>query len=262
MEPIILFRHSIREEEEFSAAKQYFQVVESRSLCKNNLVIPRYSALPYYKELETDLKENNCQLINSYKQHQWIADFEYYEDLKEFTPQSWNQDNFSNSTYPGPFVVKGKTNSKKHKWNTHMFAVDRNAANKIASELRNDMLIGEQDVIYRQYVPLKTFEVGINGVRFANEWRFFYYKTNKISHGFYWSIMDDLSLPYINDEALELADKIAKIASEKVNFFVMDIAEKEEGGWVLIEMNCGTMSGLSLNDPHVFYSNLAKQLKD
>ena len=260
MEPIILYRAASTDKEEVVAMQKHFATTPNRTNCKNQLVIPRYSCLPYYRELEEDLKHNNCEIINTYRQHQWIANFDYYYDLKEYTPETWDFSNFYKSDYQGPFVVKGRTNSRKHQWNSLMFAETRDRAIHIACELGNDGLICDQEIIFRKYIPLKTFEVGLNGMRFANEWRCFYYKTQRLTCGYYWSTADDLASPYITKQGLDLADKIAEVAAQHVNFFVLDVAETESGDWILIEINDGSMSGLSENDPNVLYENLHKEL--
>lgn len=259
----MLFRPSYDDGNELNIAKKYFNVHRYRSTIPNDsTVIGRYSTLPYYDELEQDLLHNNSKLINSYYSHRWIADFEYYESFKDITPQSWSEHEFPYSTYNGPFVVKGKTNSKKLKWNTHMFAEDRRKAVEIAAELMCDPYISQQGVIYREYVPLKTYEIdSVCGVHYSNEWRFFYYKNIRLSYGYYWSIASDPS-GEMDNVGLELAQKIADIASQHVNFFVVDIAQKEDGGWILIELNDGQQSGLSENDPDVLYYNLAKAINN
>jgi len=56
MNPVILMRHSLAEEEEYLAAQKYFPVHSTRaSLPEDSLVIGRYSVLPYYGELCDDL---------------------------------------------------------------------------------------------------------------------------------------------------------------------------------------------------------------
>jgi hypothetical protein len=262
MTPTILFRVSdFDSEEECKIAEKYFHISRTRSACpRDSLVIGRYSVLPYYYELVQDLQYNNSKLINSHDQHLWIANFEYYEALKEYTPETWDDNNFYRSTYEGPFVVKGKTNSKKHKWNKLMYAKDRFDATKIASELMSDMMIVEQGVIYRKYVPLKTFEIGLNNLPFTNEWRFFYLGSERLAYGYYWSSAEKTDYQ-ITQEGLDFADKIAKIARKYVNFFVLDIAETEEGNWILIEINEAMMSGLSEVDPDELYGNLLNRLR-
>ena len=261
MEPAILFRNNPDIQDEVEAAQKYLPVLFSRSLCSDKLIVGRYSCLPFYKELEEDLKYNNCRLINTYKQHRWIANFEYYEQLKDYTPETWSADEWYKCTYDGPFVLKGRTNSRKHQWSTRMFAANRDVANEIATELYADTMIGEQDILFRKYVPLKTFEYGIGGMPFANEWRFFYLGARRLSYGYYWSIADDIESPVITEEGLDLADEVARIAAKHANFFVVDVAEKQDGGWVVIELNDGQMSGLSENNPDLLYSNLSLALK-
>jgi len=262
MKPVILFRGSLAEEGELECAQKFFDVKTQRSACHDQLVIPRYSYLPFAKELEGDLLINGCTLINSYKQHSWIANFAYYEQLEAFTPKTWDETSFVDCDDPGGFVVKGKTNSKKFSWNRMMFANNKREAVHIGCQLLEDSMIGQQEIIYRKYVPLKTFEIGINGLPFTNEWRFFFLGEKLLSYGYYWSCAEDAEKYEIADEALVLAKKIAKITSEHVNFFVLDLAETEEGEWILIEINDGSMSGLSMNDPEVLYSNLEKEIKE
>jgi len=261
MKPVILFRKDYDSEEEFNIAKEYFQVVEYRSeIPTGSLVIPRYSALPYYKELEVDVNNLGSTLINSHRSHLWIANFEYYQDLKEYTPRSWTENEFASCSDEGPFVLKGLTNSRKFRWNTHMFAETKRDAVLMGAELMQDPMISQQGIIYRKYIPLKTFEIGLNGLPFTNEFRFFFYKETILTYGFYWSIMENPELGKIDEEGIQLARDVAKIASKHVDFFVLDVAEKQDGGWVLIEINDGQMSGLSNNTPHKLYSKLKETL--
>lgn len=263
MRPVVLYRDRLTLKEEVTSIKKHFPAFALRTqVQKNDLVIARYSALPYYLELEQDLKNLGAKLINSYSEHQFIASFDYYQYVSEFTPKSWNEHEFFHCDYPGPFVVKGSTNSKKFNWNTMMFAPTKQDALTISSELLKDSMIGQQSIIYRQYVPLKTFEIGLNDLPFTNEWRFFFYKNELLTHAYYWSIADKPELANITKGGIDFAKMIAGIVSEHVNFFVLDIAEKADGEWILIEVNDGQQSGLSENNPDVLYWNLAKALQE
>ena len=255
---IILFRKDINTEEEFEVAKKYFSVSASRVGLSNTTVIGRYSVLPYYPELEHDLKLQNSILINSYKQHRYIADFQYYYDIEDLTPKTY----FDLSRIPEntALVVKGKTNSRKFQWDTMMFAKDKKRAMEITFDLQQDGLIYAQDIIYRKYIPLETLEVGINGLPFSNEWRFFCYKDKVLSYGYYWCIAERRG--QIDNEAFKLVQEVCKRVEGKVNFFVVDVAKTEKGNWIVVEMNDSQMSGLSENDPNTLYKNLCQALKD
>lgn len=218
--------------------------------------------MPFYEELEKDLAYNNSYLINTFSQHSWIADFHYYDELHKYTFPTWDQRNFHHCSHKGAFVVKGRTNSRKHQWNKLMFAPTKRDAIDIGIRLLDDPLISQQGIIYREYVPLRTFEIGLNDLPFANEWRFFYLRQQRLAHGYYWTEADDVDSPQIDDEGLAFADEVARIVAQHVNFFVLDIGEKKEGGWILIEVNDAQMSGLSMIQPEELYRSLAKSLTD
>jgi hypothetical protein len=253
-EPVVLFRNNIEYEDEQQICQKYLRAVWQRTACDNQLVVARYSALPFYRELELDLLNLGCRLINTYQEHLWVANFDYYTDLAEFTPESWDDYSFPYCKRSGPFVVKGRTNSRKLDWDTLMFAPTKRDAMKIAAKLSGDGLIGPQGIVYRKYVPLRTFGLGFNGLPYTNEFRFFFLRERLLSYGYYWSGAD--SIGQISQDAIALAKKVAKIAAEHVTFFVLDIAETAEGNWILIEVNDGQMSGLSENNPDTLYSNL------
>ena len=260
----ILFRRTYDTEDEEQIAKVYFPIVNYRSeIAAGSLVIPRYSSLPFYKELETDITNCGSRLIQSYEQHKYIADFSYYKDIKDYTFESWLLGDYNIPDIP--LVVKGKTNSKKWNWKQSMFAPNKIAAIKIATELSCDGLISSQEIVLRKYEELMPLEVGINGLVFAKEYRFFYLNNNCIGSGFYWSIADDSVVEEnknIPNEAIVLANTISKIVSKHTAFYVIDVAQKKNGDWICIELNCGTMSGLSCVDAHQFYGKLKTLLDE
>jgi hypothetical protein len=261
MQPIILFRTELAFQYELRIVREYFEVIEQRCACpKDRLVIGRYSVLPFYQELQRDIEIMGSRLVNTWEEHHWIANFDYYHDLKDYTAESWDDGNIHLCSHPGPFVVKGRLSSVKHRWNSHMFAKTKRRAIEIGKELVEDATIREQGVIYRKYVPLVTYEVGLHDLRYTNEWRIFYLGATRLSHGYYWSLAENVIQRNLPHEGLDFADCVAKIACRRARFFTLDIAEKEEGGWILIEVNDGQSSALSENDAHVLYENLRKAL--
>lgn len=262
MKPVILFRGSIAEESEIQEAHKHFPVVTQRAkVPPGSLVVGRYSVLPFYKELEEDLKVGGSRLINSYSQHLWIADLkEWYEDFKDITPKTWTT--LSEIPDTGPFVLKGQTNSKKFNWNTHMFAKDKKEAIQVYSRLMDDGLISQQNVYIREYVPLKKLAEGLNGLQISEEYRFFILDGQVVSNGFYWSShIDDLTVvPDPASVPQEFLDKIIQKIGKNARFVVVDIAHKADDTWTVVELNDGQNSGLSENDPGVLYSKMKKVL--
>lgn len=260
---VIYFRSGLAEEDELDICKQHFDVVEQRTLVTGDydLVIPRYSALPYYKELETDVIQMGSCLINSHKQHNYVADIRnWYNDLANITPETW----FYLDQIPetGPFVLKGATNSKKFNWKTHMYAANRRDAITVYGRLCEDSMVGMQDICIRQYVPLKRLAMGLQGLPISEEYRFFVLNSQIVSSGFYWSNhWDEIEpKPDVNDVPQTLVDEVVAVVGPKINFFVFDVARTEDGSWILIELNDGQQSGLSMNNPDVLYSNMRRVL--
>lgn len=263
----ILFRSSGGDDEYEirEAEKAGFTVVFRRSYLKSGLCVARYSCLPYYKELEDDLLHNNCYLINSYNQHRYIANFEYYYDVIDYTAKTY----FALDQIDQPikkdtkFVLKGRTDSRKQKWSTQMLAQGWDNVVRIYSELCQDSLIGSQGIIIREYLPFKQLgQSDITGQPYINEFRFWCLGNKILHYGYYWSIAPDevIATAKIGSEGIEFAQKIAEIVSLKTNFFVLDIAEKEDGKWALIEINDGQMSGLPFDEDVVMYEKLFAEL--
>jgi hypothetical protein len=260
----VYFRHDQNTRGEYEICKKYFDTVDCRTKLKNDngIVICRYSALPFNRELENDLNNLGCRPINSNIEHSYIADMGWVYDLESMTFPTWERLQDVPSDFP--LVVKGKTNSRKFEWDTKMFAPNKAKAAEIMHELWHDPLIGTQGLVFRKYIPLKTYEIGINGMPMTNEWRCFFYKDKLIDYGFYWSILEDMSLvetETFEKEGLSLAKEAAKIIGEFTNYFVIDIAQGVDGRWWVVEVNDGQMSGLSTIPEDRFYMNLAEVLK-
>lgn len=272
MTPIILFREGYDSPTESMIAAEYFPIYGFRcSIPPESLVIGRYSVLPYYLELEHDLSIANSKLINSYNEHRWIANFDYYEDLEPFTFKTWTDDSYPYCGYDGPIVIKGRTNSRKHQWKTDMYAENRQDAIKIACRIREyDDLLSGQGLVYRKYEPLYSLgENEINGLRYSNERRLFCYKDRVLTNAYYWTnagpkakAESDARIASQKDSFDSFVGEITKIASKNTNFYVLDIAEKETGGWILVEINDAQMSGLSYTDPDKLYKNLKEALRN
>lgn len=260
--PVILYRASsgLMEDTELKAIERHFVTYKSRMLVRGgDLVIGRYSVLPYYKELESDVRGVGGNLVNTYAQHRYVADLQnYVHDLGDMTFPTWNFRDIQHLPDDMPLVLKGETNSKKDRWATHMFAQNKKEAIEVYNRLQEDSLIAEQDIYVRKYVPLKKLTEGIGGQPVTVEFRFFVLYDKVVSGGYYWSShVDELEkVPSASMVPTEFLQKAIDRVKDKVNFFVIDVALTESGDWLVVELNDGQMSGLSENDPSVLYKNL------
>jgi ATP-grasp domain, R2K clade family 3 len=253
----ILYRDTGDWPNESDAAEKYFQCINSRMLVKSNdLIIGRYSVLPFYKEQSRDVFVAGGKLINSYQEHLYVAECQnWIADLNEFTPQTWYR--LEDLPEEGPFVLKGATNSKKFWWKTHMFAKDKKEAIRVHSLLCSDSMIGEQDIVIRKYIPLTTYMTGLQGLPITKEFRFFVCYGKVLSGGYYWSShVDEVGNPSIKEVPLKFLELAISRVKNNIPFFTIDVAESQSGEWLVIELNDGQMSGLSENNPEELYKNL------
>lgn len=271
MKPVLLFHEDLNMETvsgrlELDVAREHVPTIMSRVDATHNLVIPRFGLLPFYKEMERDLAKLQSRLINSYEQHRWIANFTAWGGqngvLHGLTPASWT--NWHSLPEGMSFVVKGRTNSRKDSWSTRMFAKTRDDVPAVAARLFDEQLIMDQGLIVREFVPLKKLGEGLNGLPVSNEWRTFWCATPRevslLGVGYYWAAShpETIEKAKLTKEGLRLAFQAAESVAPHVSFFVIDIAEKEEGGWTVIEVNDAQMSGLCGVPAETFYRRLAR----
>lgn len=256
MSPQILMRESLAYPGEREAAlKAGFTIHTSRCAVDPGLVIGRYSVLPNYHELTHDLTYRKAILPHDYVLHSWVAAFSWVTDplIATLTPETWFGNDFAYSSDPGPFVVRGATNSRKGSWFRRMFAPDRRAALEVANRLLDDEEIARQGLVYRKYVPLRAFgHDEVTGIPLANEWRVFCWMGRVLTHAPYWGSGHETWAP----EAMVVVRKVLEVDIAKAMFLVIDVAETEAGDWIVVELNDGQMSGLQETDPHEFYRQL------
>lgn len=268
MNPVILFRSTLNpraeEDREIAAARQAgLPVIFKRSdIERGQLVVGRYSVLPFYRELAEDVVKLGGTLINSVAQHRFISDLiNWYEVLgPELTPRTWTR--LEELPEMGPFVLKGETNSRKDRWATHMYAASRRDAVAVACRLREDGLLSSQTIYARQFLRLKQLAVGLGGMPLANEYRFFCLDNKILSSAFYWSThVDELGPKPTPPEATAfVGEEVLPRLGDQTRFVVIDVAEDESGRFWVIEPNDGQMSGLAENDPVALYAALAAAL--
>lgn len=268
MIPKILFRagSDLMDQVELQAAKEYFDCLPSRMvISRGDLVIPRYSLYPWAKELISDIEYVGAKTINSYSQVQYISDLgNYIPDLGELTPLTWTD---ITAIPEGSFVLKGETNSKKNQWNKLMFASNKQEAIRIYGELSEDSLIGNQKIYIREYVPLKKFMTGVNGQPIVNEYRFFIAYGNIVAGGYYWQnyicdLVDNGISPSIENVPTIFLQEVIDRIGDNSNAFVVDVAETEDGEWMVVELNLFEQSGLSEIHPRVLYNNLFQIIRN
>jgi hypothetical protein len=290
--PFLWLHHPLAPSEEKEVAHKVWGKLSTRfrsTIPAASTVFARYGNVPNPFELEAEFSVRGSKCINPAATTKSISEFDWYHLLTDAnlpTPRTWFEgvDNFQDLK-EGSYVVKGKTNSRKWNWKTHMFAPNLYVLDRVRKNLYDDPFIAEQGLVVREFVPLESFAVDLNGMPVTNEWRFFFLNGKEIAGGFYWANwIDELQEqhPETNflvppPEALECARRAAKTLPYP--FVAIDVARvstasygvsdtnsptevasaiKWDDGWMVVEVNDGCMSGLCTINPEAFYLALRK----
>lgn len=228
-----------------------------------------------YERLFEGVQARGGSLIVSPEAYRYTNDFpSWYADLEGETPRSvWfkaEELRTTRSLIPtmlfnqfgaGAFILKDYVKSRKQDWFEACFIPDVRDEEAIQRtitkflDLQGDSFVG--GLVFRQFVPLKKIGTHPKSrMPLVNEWRFFLKDGRAFHKAPYWS--DGADYAGLTPPDDHLVEKLLKDTA-KVPFISIDLAEREDGGWVPIEIGDGGSSGVpdgsSLKD---FYENLAK----
>ncbi len=221
-----------------------------------------------YRRLYAVLDEREVRLVNTPEQYLEAHHLpEWIEALTEYTPATLvmpltagsqvDIDQIMDSLTrfgPRPLILKDYVKSRKHEWEDACFisaaddcvAVERVVRNFIARQ--GDDLVG--GLVFREFVDLQP--VGVHpasGMPLFNEYRMFIYGGLPVMVWPYWGEYADQEPP----EGL-FRSEMRRIKSP---FYTMDVAQRRDGAWIILELGDGQVAGLpeGLN-PDEFYSRL------
>lgn len=221
-----------------------------------------------YETLYHELKKKNLCLINSPEEYQHCHYFpESYEIIKNHTPKSiflaYDNDFSFDELHKKlsafgdkPLILKDYVKSRKHEWNEACFiesAANRENVEKIINrflELQGEDL--NEGLVFREFVEFQSLtNHSKSGMPLTKEFRLFFLKGELIFTSEYWEegVYTKTDLP------TEFFAEIAK--NVQSNFFTMDIAQKTDGNWLIIELGDGQVAGLPDSaDENLFYQSL------
>jgi hypothetical protein len=267
--PYILYRESMfetgKEVAELTSIESIFAQQAGTELDKVpdevSVVFPRYRTLPYGDLLDEEVRSRGNVLANSWEQYNYISNlFAWAKDLEGLTPPAYTEADIPNLP-EGAYFIKGETNSEKHDWVNSAYAPDLAGVQRVVANLKNHPLIGSQKLVIRPFINYRQLAVQPNGQPVFNEWRVFTLGGEVMADGFYWSQQTD-RFPAGANKPLDQSqyDATINLALERIKgkaeFVVIDVAEKPDGSWDVIELNDGNMSGLTSVDPDVLWSNI------
>lgn len=184
----------------------------------------------------------------------------WYDDFRDDTAKSvWEEQGTVESALlltgelEGPFIVKDYVKSRKHEWYDACFI--NNIADKENAERIIKNFIERQDadlvggVVLRQFEKLKS--IGFHeksGMPISEEYRVFVFAGRIMIIDDYWQ--ENRKISFSNEEQLWIEAAVKKLES---NFVTIDIARREDGKLIIMELGDGQVSGLQQIKPTDFY---------
>lgn len=225
-----------------------------------------------YELLFKGLLDKNIRLINSpdeFRHCHYLP--ESYDLIKTLTPQSnWTKhdehedfrviNQLTDTFGVSSIIVKDYVKSEKHHWKDACYIPDASDKTKVHSvvskflELRGSSL--NEGLVFRKFEALKFLtNHSKSDMPLTREFRVFVLNGKPVNTYPYWEEGE------YGDETPDIAP-FAQIASTiNSSFFTMDIAEKKDGDWIIMELGDGQTAGLPENaDPGEFYEKLSSQL--
>lgn len=208
-----------------------------------------------YAQLYAALASRGVRLINdpaAYRTVQYLPDA--YPFIERYTPRSvWlrtagqvSDGALAELLAPfgeSPVVVKDFVKSRKHEWEEACFipsAADRQSAACVVRRmlaLQGDDL--NEGLVVREYIPFTPLGTHPqSGMPLTKEFRVFVFDGVPVYTTEYWDAAD-------YDEVRPPVDLFADVMrSVPSRFFTMDVAQRRDGGWMIVELGDGQVAGL------------------
>jgi hypothetical protein len=148
--------------------------------------------------------------------------------------------------------------SRKHEWAEACFipsAADHGAVERVVGrflDLQGDDLAG--GLVFREFVEFEP--IGVHpksGMPLTQEYRIFWLDGAPAFWSPYWAEADYRFFEPPVDQFSDIA------AAVRSRFFTMDLAKRRDGGWMVVELGDGQVSGLPKeSDAERFYDALCK----
>ena len=220
-------------------------------------------SVPQYEEIYDVLKNKGYVLINTPEQYKNCHHFpESYDYTKKYTSKSifikkWDDSilqDISDFFEGKDFILKDFVKSEKQ--NPELFIMSggisgEDLLDKVERFVEARGKDFNEGLVFKEFVNLKKY--GNN----SNEWRLFFYEKRLISCSQNSNVKTtECSPPYT-----KIAENVASQIDS--NFFTIDIAEKEDGRWTIIETGDGQVSDTSPGQNCLeFYLSMEGVLKE
>lgn len=220
-----------------------------------------------YAELYAALAAKNLMLINSPAEyvrcHSLAA---AYPHIRGLTPESVIVRDVGSVPEAAwrlgfPLFIKGAVQSRKDRgWNACV-ARSISEAQEITADLLDAYSHSEGNVLLRKLVPLRHQSRRPDGFPVAREFRVLLHEGTPIGMSHYWPEEGALAILAPGEQGRVEALACEAAQRLRVPFLAVDIAQKEDGNWIVIETGDPQTSGFANLDVRDCFARLAARMQ-
>jgi hypothetical protein len=226
-----------------------------------------YVPLPsHYEAIHAAALTKNIRIINAPDEFRRAEEFDrFYPRLGELTARSAVADSLEACEAAAvemgyPVFVKGTIQSLKSKGVEACVAHDASQLRAIAGRILQSHRRSLGKVIVRELVALRHSRTGPGGFPLGREYRLFVLRGEVVGLGYYWEGEDALAELHAGERETLIALACEAARRVAVPYLTVDIGQRDNGDWLVIEVGDAQFSGLSQVPIHALWSRLAFSL--
>lgn len=241
--------------------QDYFHCQSQSELPDSCVAVSRAGPRVYYKPFYENLLSDGVQLIHDPETHLLSSELpRWYRYIIDFTPRSlWFDDapdvKIIEENFEYPVFIRG---AHKTKYHSKQLSIIENAEDyEIAKQIYlKDPVLRQQQLVCREFVPLrKVADVKGDFIPASFEFRTFWWRGQFVGSGRYW--MNVPAYDWNENEKTDAINVAKQVAMAlPVPFLVVDIGQRTDGQWIVIEVNDGQDCGYADMNPLQLWKNI------
>jgi hypothetical protein len=226
--------------------------------------VARMGAASDYEQRYRSLDEEGIRLVHTPEEYRRTSELPvWYPLLEDLTPRSAWFDRRPSAvdvaaSFRWPVFMKGERQTSKHQRKLAIIEGPEEF-DRAMDAWEADPILRWQRIVCREFLDLRLVAKPSNhAMPPAFEFRTFWWNGHCVGHGRYWSGHSYGMTPHEQSAALEIAAEAARRIN--VTFLVVDVAQRSDGKWVVIECNDGQDSGYAGVAPFLMWRQVLDRL--
>ena len=241
--------------------QEYFHCQHPEELPESCIAVSRAGPRVYYEAFYNDLLRAGVQLIHDPATHLLCSELpRWYPLVAHLTPYSMWFDKLPDvetvmTHFKWPIFVRGSEKSSRHSKRLSIIESPDDYEH-MRQAYTQSLVLQHQQVVCREFVPLrKVADVAGDLIPASFEFRTFWWRGQFVGSGRYW--VDAPAYQWTDSEKADAIAVAAQVAAAlPVTFLVVDVGQRTDGQWILIEVNDGQDCGYAEMSPEQLWRNI------